>query len=530
MAKQKENNKEQIRPEYRLCLFFLFIGIVLLPFSDTKLGEFVPGIIRILLSYESSLSMYFFLAFVVTFFIIQIKNKKIKEYKPIFLFYLVYLAINTISYIHGLIISPYLKNADYTLLTGSNLVLFNIVSRVFPSIPNHLNFALFSTAKQMVASTTVFMTTYLMVFSFYLYFKETKLNFLHYVWLATTISVGYILLFEIIEFAYFLDVEWAAPIISKVFNFIYDVAATHGWWPPELPSNVRAIFPEPSFFSYLGTASLFILLYGFLNGKKAISLIEYFLLCTAIFASNSRTGTMLVLGGLTVFIILYLYKNINKKALVRICILVIVSALAFACAILFINESTIINNYNSSTADSSISVSTYIDTNINSLAHLDERSNNSRYGMIEAEINVLKKYPMLGVGKELIGTHLINSFPSYTNSNYEVNTWKKWQTERGPFTLSIPGLNEYTYTLAYSGLIGFCVNTLPFVLTAFFLFINFIKNKEKRESSADILTMSAIIIAFGISNMWMTNYIYIIVFSCCFATLMKGKEPSTQID
>ena len=528
MNNYKIVNNKLLSLEYKICLFFIVIGIVLLPFSDTKLGEHVPGILRIFLSYESSLSMYFFLAFIFSFFIIQIKNKNIKEYKPIFLFYLVYLAINTISYIHGLIISPYLKNADYTLLTGSNLVLFNIVSRIFPSIPNHINFALFSTAKQMVASTTVFMNTYLMVFSFYLYFKETKLNYMHYVWLATVISVVYMLLFEIIEFAYFLDAGWATPIISKIFNSIYDTASVHGWWPPELPSNIRGLFPEPSYLSYWGTVSLFILVYGFLKEKKALSLIEYFLLCTTIFASNSRTGTMLIIGGLLVFTILYLYKNINKQALIIICIIITVSVLAFSLAIIFISKSSKIDNY----SDGSISVASYLNTNINSLAHLNERSNNSRYGMIESEINVFKKYPLFGAGKELVGTHLINSFPSYTNSNYEVITWKQCQTEFGQFTLSIHGLNEYTYTLAYSGLIGFCVNTLPFVLTAFFLFINFVKtrNNDNREISADFLTMSAIIIAFGISNVWMTNYIYIIVFSCCFAALMKGKESSTQID
>ena len=114
----------------------------------------------------------------------------------------------------------------------------------------------------------------------------------------------------------------------------------------------------------------------------------------------------------------------------------------------------------------------------------------------------------------------------------KVNTWKKWQTERGPFTTNIPGLNEYTYTLAYSGLIGFCINTLPFILTAFFLFINFIKTRDKevRELSGNTLTISAIIIAFGLSNIWMTNYIYIIAFSCCFTALMKVKEPSLQVD
>ena len=67
MNNYKIVNNKLLSLEYKICLFFIVIGIVLLPFSDTKLGEHVPGILRIFLSYESSLSMYFFLAFIFSF-------------------------------------------------------------------------------------------------------------------------------------------------------------------------------------------------------------------------------------------------------------------------------------------------------------------------------------------------------------------------------------------------------------------------------------------------------------------------------
>ncbi len=515
-------------PIYKICFIFFFLGVLFLPFDDTKLGECLPSYLKIILHNEDAISMYFFLAFVIILFIEEVKQKRLKEYKPILIFFAIYLSLNIILYIHGLIVSPYLESADYSLLKGSNLFLFNITKTISPSISNFTAFAISSTFRQIVSLTTFFMTTYLMVFSFYIFCKHSQIDYMHYIWLSTSISVAYILIFEIIEIAYFMDITKADVIIKKVFNSIYNVANAHGWWPPELPINIRSIFPEPSYLSYWGTCSLIILLYGFYNENKISSIIEYFLLSFIIFSSNSRTGTMLVFGGLVVFFILNLYRNINKDTLIKIGIIILVTIIALSCAIIFINIAPNVNTYENKSGKTTFS--DFFNTNINSLTKLNERSNNSRYGMIEAELEVFKKYPLLGAGKDLVGTHLINNFPEYTANNMEVNIWEQTQQEEGPFTNISPGLNEYTYTLAYSGILGFLINTMPFIIVSLFLSINFLAyNKTiNKNSSCFILTTCALIIAFGLSNLWMTNYIYIVIFCIAFTDFMNIRSEKSM--
>ena len=532
----------------RFCIILFSLGVFFLPLNNLKIGARLPSICIIFINNENALSMYFFLAFGILYFFYKWHKKELYSYKSIFIFYCIYILASLITHIHGLVISPYLKNADYSLLSSSNLVMFNLVKSIFHDISDFHTFAIISTLKQIISNTTFFSSTFFTVFSFYLFYKETGLDFMHHIWIAVISSVALILIYEVIEFLHVIGMPWAKEAVKKVFSLLYDVRSSNGWWPPEIQSQIRSVFPEASFFSYWGSAVLLVLIYGIQKENKTISIIEYFGLSFALFATDSRTATALVFGGLIAFCLISLFINIKRYWKV-VSIVIVISIISLLLAILFLNNTSSFKWQNASPAKieqneeiySSISmdnkieekqstISKYFDSTVISLTQKNARSNNSRYGMIESQINIFKKHPILGVGKEFVGFYEINHFPDYTADNDEIKIWIQEQANSGPFTSVLPKLNEYFYTLAYSGILGFLVFSGPFIFFTATLFVQILRWRNKiKDQHICCLSLCAVIIAFGISNGWMENYIYILVFSMAFLMVNEFLEKNTNL-
>ena len=583
---------------YCFCSILICLGIIFTPFNHTKIGELIPTSLTFILSNEDAYSMYIFLFFSLLYFFYKIANHNTKDYKNLLLFFCVYLFINTIVHIHALIISPYLKNADFQLLNGSNALVFNITKKLFPSYSNYFVYCISSTLKQFVSNTTFFSSSFFIIFSLYLFYKDSKRNYMHHFWLSTVISTAFILLFEVIEIMHILGFSWAKDFIKLFFNSIYHIArGMNGWWPPEIQNQIRAVFPEASHFSYWGAVSLMVLLYGMKKENKIISIIEYSLLSFAVLSSDSRTGTALVCGGIISFIALALIANYKQNLKIIITIIVL-TTLAILTSAFFLNNyskliglpkentiqvsnavsndkneqdyeehSTENNNENNNIVTSYLQsslgyskliglpkentiqvsnavsndkneqdyeehstennnennniVTSYLQSSLGTLTNINARSNNSRYGMIQAQIDVAKSSILLGVGQELAGYYIANNFPEYTSNNKEVTTWKTHQLEEGPFRNVLPALNEYFYVLSYGGIAALLVRTIPFVILTFFLFLNLIRKKDFSIENVAIISMCLIVIAFGLSNMYIQNYIFIVVFGIALIQLKK---------
>ena len=531
---------------YCFCSILICLGIIFTPFNHTKIGELIPTSLTFILSNEDAYSMYIFLFFSLLYFFYKIANHNTKDYKNLLLFFCVYLFINTIVHIHALIISPYLKNADFQLLNGSNALVFNITKKLFPSYSNYFVYCISSTLKQFVSNTTFFSSSFFIIFSLYLFYKDSKRNYMHHFWLSTVISTAFILLFEVIEIMHILGFSWAKDFIKLFFNSIYHIArGMNGWWPPEIQNQIRAVFPEASHFSYWGAVSLMVLLYGMKKENKIISIIEYSLLSFAVLSSDSRTGTALVCGGIISFIALALIANYKQNLKIIITIIVLTTLAILTSAFFLNNYSKLIGLPKENTIQVSNAVSndkneqdyeehstennnennnivtSYLQSSLGTLTNINARSNNSRYGMIQAQIDVAKSSILLGVGQELAGYYIANNFPEYTSNNKEVTTWKTHQLEEGPFRNVLPALNEYFYVLSYGGIAALLVRTIPFVILTFFLFLNLIRKKDFSIENVAIISMCLIVIAFGLSNMYIQNYIFIVVFGIALIQLKK---------
>lgn len=563
---------------YCFCSILICLGIIFTPFNHTKIGELIPTSLTFILSNEDAYSMYIFLFFSLLYLFYKIANHKTKDYKNLLVFFCVYLFINTIVHIHALVISPYLKTADFQLLNGSNALVFNITKKLFPSYSNYFVYCISSTLKQFVSNTTFFSSSFFIIFSLYLFYKDSKRNYMHHFWLSTVISTAFILLFEVIEIMHILGFSWAKDFIKIFFNSIYHIArGMNGWWPPEIQNQIRAVFPEASHFSYWGAVSLMVLLYGMKKENKIISIIEYSLLSFAVLSSDSRTGTALVCGGIISFIALALIANYKQNLKIIITIIVL-TTLAILTSAFFLNnyskliglpkedttlESNLIakdkinhkeNPSENNTENENIFtsylqsdvkskdrtknsrtevystennnanekiVTSYLQSSLGTITDINARSNNSRYGMMQAQLKIAKFSIFLGVGQELAGYYIANSFPDYTSNNKEVITWKNHQLEEGPFRNVLPALNEYFYVLSYGGIATLLIRTVPFVFLTFFLFLNLIRKKDFSIENITIISMCLIVIAFGLSNMWIQNYIFIVVYSIALTQLKK---------
>ena len=563
---------------YCFCSILICLGIIFTPFNHTKIGELIPTSLTFILSNEDAYSMYIFLFFSLLYLFYKIANHKTKDYKNLLVFFCVYLFINTIVHIHALVISPYLKTADFQLLNGSNALVFNITKKLFPSYSNYFVYCISSTLKQFVSNTTFFSSSFFIIFSLYLFYKDSKRNYMHHFWLSTVISTAFILLFEVIEIMHILGFSWAKDFIKIFFNSIYHIArGMNDWWPPEIQNQIRAVFPEASHFSYWGAVSLMVLLYGMKKENKIISIIEYSLLSFAVLSSDSRTGTALVCGGIISFIALALIANYKQNLKIIITIIVL-TTLAILTSAFFLNnyskliglpkedttlESSLIakdkinhkeNPSENNTENENIFtsylqsdvkskdrtknsrtevystennnanekiVTSYLQSSLGTITDINARSNNSRYGMMQAQLKIAKFSIFLGVGQELAGYYIANSFPDYTSNNKEVITWKNHQLEEGPFRNVLPALNEYFYVLSYGGIATLLIRTVPFVFLTFFLFLNLIRKKDFSIENITIISMCLIVIAFGLSNMWIQNYIFIVVYSIALTQLKK---------
>lgn len=543
---------KHIRYFYAICYFLISLGVCLTPFNHTKLGDSIPYFFSSLFYSENAISTYVFTLFCILFFAYKLAIHEIKDYKPILCFFFIFLLINIIIQIHGLLISPFFNmNTDYSVLTGANSMVFNIIKKLAPQKNDFFIFCIASTLKQLYSCSSYFVSTYFFIYSFFLFYKKTGYDYLHQLWICAAITIGLILFYEIIEYSHILGSEDAKHLIKNIFNFIYNTKSSNGWWPPELLDRIRSLFPEPSYFAYWGSVMVIFLIYGIYYENKIISGLEFLLLSFCIFCTDSRTGTMLLLGSISVFIFLNLFFNF-KANLISTTIIAILVIISFIGSVLFLNNSigfTWENEYSQPTQvknieqknenkkydesetikNDSSAISNYIDSTVLSLLDENARSNNARYGLISAQINIFKHHPILGVGKDFIGYHEINAFPPNTENNKEIKTWQTNQKEAGPFINKLPKLNEYTYTLASVGILGFLVYTLPFCFISFLLVVSFLKNKNNcTHHRAIIISMCASIIAFGMSNGFLENYIYVIVFAIAFLELKTkiNRKPS----
>ena len=161
------------------------------------------------------------------------------------------------------------------------------------------------------------------------------------------------------------------------------------------------------------------------------------------------------------------------------------------------------------------SIENYLDDNIGSLASTEQRSNNSRYSIMIADLKIGLEYPVLGVGIGLRDAYIPEHLPEMSEGNKEISRWIENQQERGILKSGFPKLGEYTSRFAETGILGL----IAFLIPPVFLLVNLLKKIRKEKDLRYLLfTISFIgMLATGIGDSINITYCYWVLLGLGYA-------------
>lgn len=529
----------------KACVWLFIIGVALTPFTAINM-DWIPTPIKMFINYENYISMYPLLLIGIIWFAVKVKNKELKNYIPLAVFFLIYFIINIVIVIHGDIIYPYYQLADYSKLEGGDAVAYKVISSFLP-FSDKTNWIISNILKSCLTLTTKFICSYFVLFSIYLFYKDTQRDFVADIWLGITIILPLLAIYAVFEYAYLFGFDFGAKALSVINPLLYEVQNNGSWWPPLYWNQVRSVFAEPSFLSYWGAACLPLFMTNIQSKNKILlNAVELFFITLLVLSAFARSGTALTIGCYCVFIVLNIIKN-KKKAISSCAIIILIFILSLILASQFVSASKTseltqqsINSISIENMDDAMlsgldtnnGIQTYLAGTVGTLTSTTARSNSSRFGMIKSQLRLFTKHPVFGVSEQLIGNHVIEEFNALEPSEIspEMKTWTRRQLEGNCLSSYFtPPLNEYFYSLAYGGLFGFIINTLPFIILALFASWKFVFCPKFRSNhSICVLSMAAVAIAFGLSGLQNNNYLFFIIFSGLIIVAKSYKNGATD--
>lgn len=124
--------------------------------------------------------------------------------------------------------------------------------------------------------------------------------------------------YSVFEIGYLRGDKICADILSGINPLLYEIASTHGSWPPLLlQDRLRSLFAEPSFFGIASVLIVFVLFYKNLTTKKVFFGAVLFVFVMMTVMTRSRTAIPLFIGqiGLLLLYIFAMDRKYSKKAL-----------------------------------------------------------------------------------------------------------------------------------------------------------------------------------------------------------------------
>lgn len=425
-------------------------------------------------------------------------------------FLAIYLSITLLSTLVGLYIFPY---GD--LYAGAGMsskwikVLLNILSLFDIQLGNVQIFEIQIVIRSIKG--TFLSTIYTWGFSYVLYFFISQKPNFYYNLLVKGICISLAVLFaySFIEIFYLIGNETACQLLKKITPVFHVVKENGSWWPPLLfPGRLRSIFAEPS---YLGIYAAFAIpfLWGkFIEKRSICTGIILFFFTFMIFMTQSRTAVVVFLGeGVLCGLLSLLYNR--RSFFLQIIIIAGISFIAFVTTICFPISHDNIEKNNSISFN--IVASQYINDNISSVtkAEANQKSNDSRYSVLKANIAVGLDHPLLGVGTNLNSAYLPDYISEDTLAhNTEVQQWIKSMNQNGMLISGIPNMGEYATRFSQNGLLGLITFLLPWLIIIVKLPMRLMKLKN-----------------ISITNMLRVGMIFI----SCAGTLVCGCADNMEI-
>lgn len=267
-------------------------------------------------------------------------------------------------------------------------------------------------------------------------------------------------------------------VIVFGFRIFYQVLNLFDYFPflevnlhPE--GRISSISYEPPFFAiYLISIAGWMFSY-ILTNKKATKFLPTIAVLILTYFSGSRTGLIVIFFQLLVFSV-FLYKDIRFKTYIKKGLLGF--AVIFSVLLVFNGEKVI---KSVATKMESLDFKNNLTKNL---------SNQSRFGIQYASIQVFKEHPITGVGFGQQAYHNRTHYPGWaTKNNYEFTLYYKNKKEK----TFPPGYNLYTRLLAETGLTGFLlfVMLLCFSLRETIIIMKSTQNEEKTLAIIILITL-----------------------------------------
>ena len=463
-------------------LSFIFVIFPVIPMS-LRIG-FLGG--------EFSAKASFYTLFICLVYSVWLKRHSLLQYHLYWkeLLYITLLGFSiAVSLVHGLINFPY-----YDLVPGINYMnhkLEAIIQFIFnESVSEYTLSVIHFCFRVLKNSLTQLIFTFGFSYLIFYWYKNRSETILKIVSKGSLISASLVVVFGVIELFYFGGQQWALSVLTYIRPIVHAIEINNTLWPPlfwpEL--QLRSLFPEPSFlgiYTVITIPFLWNIIFTSKNKKLVVySSIIVMLLEMITLLANSRTATVFLLIDHILLILVLCIKFRDKRFIIHAVLVTLIGLFAFLGNIVYTSNVLYTQNVltkdtkNISTQQVVNQISSYGENNITSLSKKSSRSNNQRYGVMKADLNIFIENPLLGIGQGLRTPYVLNHLDEDTLNNTEVKMWINNIKNKGLINISIPMLGEYTSRLSETGIISFVLFMAPILLLLFRLLKYIIQNSK----------------------------------------------------
>ena len=470
-------------------LSFIFVIFPVIPMS-LRIG-FLGG--------EFSAKASFYTLFICLVYSVWLKRHSLRQYHLYWkeLLYIALLGFSiAVSLVHGLINFPY-----YDLVPGTNYMnhkLEAIIQLIFnESVSEYTLSVIHFCFRALKNSLTQLIFTFGFSYLIFYWYKNRSETILKIVSKGSLISASLVVIFGVIELFYFGKQQWALSLLTYIRPIVHSIEINNTWWPPLFWPELqfRSLFPEPSFlgiYTVITIPFIWSIIFTSKNKKLVgLSFIILLLLEMITLLANSRTATVFLIIDYILLVFALCIQFRNKKFIINTVLVTLIGLLAFVGNIVYTSNvfyvqdastksinTTSTTSKNISTQQVANEITSYGENNIKSLSKKGGRSNNQRYGVMKADLDIFKENPLLGIGQGLRTPYVLNHLDEDTLNGTEVKMWIENIKNKGLINISIPMLGEYTSRLSETGIMSFVLFMAPILLLLFRLLKYIIQNSK----------------------------------------------------
>lgn len=470
-------------------LSFIFVIFPVIPMS-LRIG-FLGG--------EFSAKASFYTLFICLVYSVWLKRHSLLQYHLYWkeLLYITLLGFSiAVSLVHGLINFPY-----YDLVPGTNYMnhkLEAIIQLIFnESVSEYTLSIIHFCFRALKNSLTQLIFTFGFSYLIFYWYKNRSETILKIVSKGSLISASLVVIFGVIELFYFGKQQWALSLLTYIRPIVHAIEINNTWWPPLFWPELqfRSLFPEPSFlgiYTVITIPFIWSIIFTSKNKKLVgLSFIILLLLEMITLLANSRTATVFLIIDYILLVFALCIQFRNKKFIINTVLVTLIGLLAFVGNIVYTSNvfyvqdastksinTTSTTSKNISTQQVANEITSYGENNIKSLSKKGGRSNNQRYGVMKADLDIFKENPLLGIGQGLRTPYVLNHLDEDTLNGTEVKMWIENIKNKGLINISIPMLGEYTSRLSETGIMSFVLFMAPILLLLFRLLKYIIQNSK----------------------------------------------------